>query len=159
MRILLTGATGSLGAEVLARLYCDDNEITCVTNRRSPYLPDERDGSVMMLPKDRILKEGFMPEAFDCIIHCATQYGRHDAAATAAIRECNIELPLTLFELGALKEGGLFINSDTFFNTQTVLPGQMNHYAQTKATLKKQLQDSSICQRYSRLMQKFTNVW
>lgn len=61
----------------------------------------------------------------DCIIHCATNYGRHDPNPIATI-ESNLILPLQLLELGSRSGLRCFINTDTY------LDKGINYYSLSK---------------------------
>ena len=126
LRVLLTGASGSLGQQVLISLLKLDYEVACIINRNTPTLSAVDRDRVTIIKKQLVLNGADDKlEPFDCIIHCATQYGRN-SENEENIRECNLELPIKLLRSAMLKPDGLFINSDTFFNSNIELSGTMN---------------------------------
>lgn len=62
---------------------------------------------------------------FDAVIHTSTSYGLRGEGASEMI-ECNLTMPLQLLELAKR------FRTNVFYNTDTVLPPQLNPYALTK---------------------------
>ena len=148
MRVLLTGASGSLGQQVLISLLKFDYEVACLINHNTPTLSALDQDRVTLLRKQLVLNgTDDKLEPFDCIIHCATQYGRN-SENEENIRECNLELPIKILRSAMLKTDGLFINSDTFFNSSIELSGTMNFYSATKSELRAILSGDEFAGKY-----------
>ena len=145
---LLTGASGSLGQQVLISLLKHDHAVACIINRNTPTLSAIDQDRVTFLKKQLVLNwaEDKL-EPFDCIIHCATKYGRN-SENEENIRECNLELPIKLLRSAMLRTDGLFINSDTFFNSSIELSGTMNFYTATKSELRDILSEDEFAGKY-----------
>jgi len=118
-RILMTGATGFLGAHLLARLLQerDPPEITILKRATSDLgriahlLPAIR---TFDLDRDP-LEEAFRGKTYDMVLHCATNYGRSHISR-AQIIEPNLLLPLRLLDLSAEHGTKIFINTDTMLD-------------------------------------------
>ena len=129
-KILLTGATGFLGSNILKRIITD-NSVAIITREQSnlariKQFEDRFQNFVLeQNPIDFIVRI-FKP---DVIIHCATDYGRKTVPQIQII-EANLILPLKLIH--AASETGLkmFINTDTF------LDKGINHYSLSKRQFK-----------------------
>ncbi len=129
-KILLTGATGFLGSNILKRII-HENEVAILT-RTSSNLEKirEYEGSFQnfVLEKhdiDTIIRS-FRP---DVIIHCATDYGRK-AVPQIQVIEANLILPLKLIHAASQTGLKMFINTDTF------LDKGINHYSLSKRQFK-----------------------
>ena len=59
-----------------------------------------------------------------------------------------MELPIKLLRSAMLKPDGLFINSDTFFNSNIELSGTMNFYTATKSELRAILSEGEFASKY-----------
>lgn len=125
--ILLTGATGFLGSNLLRKLteeghsvivlkrsFSDLSRIREFDGRFKAYNSDEADLS-------RIFEEN----KIDAILHCATDYGRKNTEPMRLI-EANLILPLTLLQLAA-KHG-----VHAFISTDTILDKRVGHYSLSK---------------------------
>jgi nucleoside-diphosphate-sugar epimerase len=134
MKVLLTGATGFLGSNLLRRLCMDGHEVAALKRRSSRlervsefsnvaawYNADEID---LALPFQR---HGH----FDAVIHTATRYGRNNEP-TSLILESNTTFPLRLLETAAFFNVETFFNTDSYFNTDTIRLLYLNKYALTK---------------------------
>ena len=134
-KVLFTGATGYLGSRLMARCcgWLQDSVLTALVRRESntSLLPP----SVRVLQVDQ-LGDVFPDTRFDTIVHCATHYGRQGADARI-VSEANFDLPVRLLELG------LAHGLSTFVNVDTLLPGHVSSYSETKARFREHLQQSS----------------
>lgn len=128
-RILLTGATGFLGANLLRRLVADDQSVTVLVRRTSnlaaiePWLDSVPVCVIGEAPIARILKE----QEIGTVVHCATNYGRAAVPPTEII-ESNLIFPLSILQQLATREGGA-----TFINTDTILDKRVNYYSLSKS--------------------------
>lgn len=123
--ILLTGATGFLGSNLARKLLASGHRVI-VLKRSSSNL----DRLASILPGLSCydvadLSAPFKEGKVDAVIHTATCYGRHGETA-AEIVEANTAFPLRLLETAS------HFNTDTFFNTDTVLDKHLNGYALSK---------------------------
>src|ERR1043165_2423116 len=112
MRILLTGAGGFLGRQVLALLFSNGHQLIAVSRT-----PDMRQASstagVEWILDDpgEACRRG---QGCDQVIHLATSYGR-EQTALADLIACNVVLPAQLCEQCA-RMGIPFLAADTFFS-------------------------------------------
>src|SRR5262245_50165067 len=100
-KLLLTGATGFLGSQLVRHLCNDSHEIvilkrsTSDTQRIEPFLSSLRLYDLDKTPLEKIFKEN----SFQTIIHCATDYGRKQVQPLQIV-EANLLLPLKLLQFG-----------------------------------------------------------
>ena len=125
--VLLTGATGFLGSHLLRKLHRSGYRTIALkrsnsnTYRIDDLLPDIATIDINAMS----LRSVFECKAIDVVIHTATCYGRKGESASEIV-EANINFPLALMELCI--EFGI----ETFVNTGTVLPRELNYYALSK---------------------------
>lgn len=125
-KILLTGATGFLGANLLRRLV-SDNDVAILSREVSSFSRIQDLASKVQnyqIESDTIdsIVESFRPEV---IIHCATDYGRK-AVPPMQVVEANLILPLKLIHAAGRFGVRKFINTDTF------LDKGVSHYSLSK---------------------------
>lgn len=127
--LLITGASGYLGANLCARLFKEGFDIIALTpNKADVFKFDKRfakQARVYYLdetPLEKVFKEN----KIDAVIHLATLYGR-TGETSAQIAKVNLLFPLEILQ-NAVKHG-----VKTFINTDTILSPQLNPYALTKA--------------------------
>ena len=119
MRILLTGATGFVGSHILEGFLNDQHEVYIV--KRS-YSNTERiqhvlDKCIVYNLDESDIKEIYAETSIDCVVHCATYYGRNDRECMKNL-ESNLLFPLELISLGIENGVKYFINTDSFFGNQ-----------------------------------------
>lgn len=142
--ILMTGATGFLGSNILKQL---------LLKRGYEIIILKRSFSNVWRIKDIIkeiryfnLGENSVEDIFrnmdiDVILHCATHYGRKETDIFNVI-EANLLMPLRLLEIG--KKNGV----KCFINTDTILDKRINYYSMSKNQFKSWLEmnsDNLIC--------------
>ena len=120
MNILLTGATGFLGKQLLHLFVQQGHQviISCrehsklslysvdILNQISIWYLNELNVDDMIKSHSKI----------DVIVHAATDYGRQQSVPTKVFW-ANEVFPMTLLEMAIQHKIHTFINIDTFFNT------------------------------------------
>ncbi len=130
--VLLTGATGYLGSNILKSLMTDNNYSLVVLRRsfsNTFRIKDYLDKITFYNLDEIDIEKVFSENQIDIILHCATDYGRKNANPLQII-EANLILPIKLLELGAKHGVKCFINSDT------ILDKRINHYSLSKKQFK-----------------------
>ena len=125
---LVTGATGFLGSHVVKKLLAEGQKVVILkrsfsnTKRLATEL-----SKVKIYDIDKLddFADVFREQHIDVVIHTATCYGRQ-GEAVEEIYDVNLKFPLKLLELA------LRFNTDTFFNTDTILSKYLNWYALSK---------------------------
>ncbi len=117
MDILLTGATGFLGSNVLRELILAKHNVTITLRENSDKKRIEDIAQCYDVISVEKVNEFFLRSCPNAIIHCATAYGRK-GSETKSVIETNVVFPLMLLE-NAIKQGcKYFINTDTSFCKQ-----------------------------------------
>lgn len=132
MKILLTGATGFLGTQLLAD-FLNRNYQVLITRRASTDLGPvfQRFGKLEAWDCENLANLFSVHPDVDVIIHAATDYGREGSEPTATFW-ANEAFPIKLLEL-AIRHGiASFINMDTFFNSNKVLYAHLGAYTLSK---------------------------
>ena len=125
---LVTGATGFLGSHVVKKLLAEDQKVVILkrsfsnTKRLEAELCKVKSYDIDKLDD---FADVFREQHIDVVIHTATCYGRQ-GEAVEQIYDVNLKFPLKLLELA------LRFNTDTFFNTDTILSKYLNWYALSK---------------------------
>jgi len=135
MNILLTGATGFLGSNLLAALVGDGHKVTVIIRQTSvlnriDQLMDRI--AIHTLGEYSALENLFSTNNFDVIIHCATNYGRGQVDSTELLN-ANLILPLQLLQAGSRAGVHCFINTDT------ILDKGISNYALSKSQFREWL--------------------
>ena len=142
-KILMTGATGFLGSNLLKEFVKQKFEVTIL--KRS-FSDTGRIKDLLKFVKffnlDKIsIEDIFKKVKADVILHCATSYGRSDTDPFAVI-DANLLLPLKLLEAGKKNNIKYFINTDTILNKR------INYYSLSKSQFKDWLEmysEKSVC--------------
>jgi CDP-paratose synthetase len=132
--ILITGATGFLGRNLLKKLVNDKHRIIILIRSISDI------SSINNLLKELViynidktdLEHIFLNHSIDTVIHCATNYGRKETDHISLLN-ANLILPLKLLQLGSTHHLSCFINTDT------VLDKRISHYSLSKSQFKEWL--------------------
>lgn len=132
--ILLTGATGFLGSQLLEKFLQNGYEIVILkrsfssTKRIDQYL-----SSITYFDIDQTtLSNVFKNCDIDVVVHTACNYGRNGEDASEVVLS-NIQFGLELME-EAIRHG-----AKTFINTDSLLPKYINPYSLSKAQFKEWL--------------------
>lgn len=134
MKILLTGATGFVGT-ILVESFLDRKYQVLITKRASTNLNPlfKRFGSLETCNTDENALENLFivhPD-IDTIVHAATDYGRDSSNPTTTFW-ANEAFPVKLLELAIRHRTKLFVNFDTFFNSNKVSYDYLGAYTLTK---------------------------
>jgi nucleoside-diphosphate-sugar epimerase len=128
--VLITGGTGFLGSHLVHELL--QNGYSVVVLKRSAsntWRIDDVLEKIFCYDIDKIeLEAVFVNQHIDIVIHTACCYGRN-GEKTSAIVDTNVMFGLQLFELADK------FNTDTFFNTDTLLQKYLNTYSLSKKHL------------------------
>ncbi|WP_413385406.1 NAD-dependent epimerase/dehydratase family protein [Bacillus velezensis] len=138
MKILLTGATGFLGNNLLKKLTEIEN-ITIILLLRKTSNLDKIKKFNFKINKVYYNEEGiekiFFENNIDVIIHTATTYGRFEDKES--VFKSNLILPLKLIcSANKQVKKTIFINTDTFYGTNGYYNNFLNNYISTKKMLK-----------------------
>jgi CDP-paratose synthetase len=128
MKVLLTGATGFLGSALTKSLVGEGHQV--IITKRSLSDTGRIDSVMSELSYydiDRCSFEDVFNDhgKIDSVIHMATCYGRKDESISDVFNAN------TVFPLGLLKAASVY-GTDTFINTDTILPRYVNSYALSK---------------------------
>lgn len=134
MNILLTGATGYLGSNLLSRLVEGGHRVTAIVRKSSSLqrIAALRDQITIYTIGDSSLSDLFQTNRIETVIHCATQYGRGDTDPSALV-EANLTMPLQLLQAGSAAGARCFINTDT------ILDKSVSAYALSKSQFREWL--------------------
>lgn len=121
MNIIITGATGFLGSNILKMLLKQNHKI--IVLKRTFSNRDRIENflnKVIMYNLDEVSLESVLKiHNVELIIHCATDYGRKETSNTSTVVNANLVLPLELIELGKKYKVKVFINTDTILDKRT----------------------------------------
>lgn len=125
--ILLTGGTGFLGSRLLDQLLKEKYSVILLKRSSSDL---KRIGNFIHRVKSydndiSNLENIFSENNIQTVIHCATDYGKHDST-TEQVTQTNFDLPSQLLELSKKN------NCRRFINTDTILPAENSNYAFSK---------------------------
>ena len=134
MKIILTGATGFLGTHLLADLLHRNHQVL-IAKRSSTNMSSlfQRFGKleVWNIEGDELENMFRLHPNIDVIVHAATDYGRDELRPTSTFW-ANEVFPIRLLELAMKYNTALFINIDTFFNTNKAVYDHLGAYALSK---------------------------
>ncbi len=136
--IVLTGATGFLGSNLLGKLLADGYEVAAIVRTNSSLARiegwvDHRNIKLYNIEKTNP-RSIFEENKVDAIVHTATEYGR-GGGAISRILEPNLILPIRLIELGIEYKTACFINTDSYFNKGGSTYSNLLNYSLSKKSL------------------------
>ncbi len=125
--VLLTGATGFLGSHLLKALLEGGYDVTIFKRSSSDvWRISSLLAHVRSFDVDKVaIKKAFENQRIDAVIHTACHYGR-DNDPVSEVVESNLMFGLKLLEVAVR------FNTDTFFNTDTLLQKHLNNYTLSK---------------------------
>ncbi len=123
--ILLTGAAGFLGSEIIKKLSTDYNFIALVRDKDNIPRLDGIRNELQIYSVSEELNRAFSENCIDCIIHTATSYGRKQESYEDVLNT-NFLMPVELLHKAIQN------NVQTFINADTVLDRFVNIYSLTK---------------------------
>lgn len=136
--IVLTGATGFLGSNLLGKLLTEGYDIAAIIRTDSSLARIERWTEHKNIKLYNIEKTNprtiFEENKIDTIVHTATEYGR-GGGAISKILEANLILPIRLIELGIEHDTECFINTDSYFNKGGSTYSNLLNYSLSKKSL------------------------
>ncbi len=126
-KILITGATGFLGSNLLKQLLKQGHEISILKRSTSDLfrLKDVIQEIVSYNLDEISIDDCLHHVKPNIVIHCATDYGRKNVEPSTII-DANLILPLKLLELCRKYKVECFINTDTY------LDKGINYYSLSK---------------------------
>lgn len=144
--IVLTGATGFLGSNLLGKLLADGYEVAAIVRTNSNLHRIEKwidHKNIKLYNIEKInLSLIFEENKVNAIVHTATEYGRGEGAISK-ILEPNLILPIRLIELGIEHKAACFINTDSYFNKVGSSYSNLLNYSLSKKSLLVWLQQLS----------------
>jgi nucleoside-diphosphate-sugar epimerase len=141
--ILITGATGFLGSHIVNTLSQHRYKIIVLKRLKSDTFRIYKNlDKVKVYNLEEIeLKDIFIDNKIDTIIHCATEYGYKSYYFD--ILKANVIFPLELIEIGIQHKLKNFINTDTFFAKSEHKYQYLNQYTDSKRYFKSLLTNFS----------------
>ncbi|GAB0058343.1 CDP-abequose synthase [Candidatus Magnetaquicoccaceae bacterium FCR-1] len=128
MHVLLTGATGYLGSHLAHALVAGGVKVSILKRSTSclTRLADIQHHLAMFDIDEKGIEAPFRSGGhIDAIIHAATSYGRNGENEFEVFK-VNTQFPLDLLQTATC------FNTETFFNTDTILHEYLNAYALSK---------------------------
>lgn len=134
MNILLTGATGFLGSNLLTRLVQDGHNVTILVRKTSSFqrITNVIEQVTVHTIENISFHNMFVSSEIDTIIHCATNYGRGEFDLSELL-DANMIMPLQLLQAGC--DSGV----RCFINTDTILDKGVSDYALSKSQFREWL--------------------
>lgn len=134
MNILLTGATGFLGSNLLTRLIEDGHKVTILVRKTSSFqrITNLMERVTVHTAGEVCFHDLFFHSSIDTIIHCATNYGRGEVDLSELL-DANLIMPLQLLQAGCNAGVRRFVNTDT------ILDKGVSDYALSKSQFREWL--------------------
>ena len=134
MNILLTGATGFLGSNLLTRLVKDGHNVTILVRNSSTFqrITHLLEHVTVHTTRNTDYKDMLYSGKIESIIHCATNYGRGEVDPSELL-DANLIMPLQLLQAGC--DSGV----RCFVNTDTILDKGVSDYALSKCQFREWL--------------------
>jgi len=132
--VILTGATGFLGSNIAKALITDGHRVIALKRSSSVLhrLNEVKSELIFYDIENLDYVHPFTEHGHvDAVIHTATCYGRH-GDKPSHIFQANTIFPLHLLEASLFFKTASFLNTDTYFNIDTILSSYLNIYALSK---------------------------
>jgi nucleoside-diphosphate-sugar epimerase len=128
--ILITGGTGFLGSHLVHELLQNDYRVVVLKRSTSKtWRIDDVFEKIFWYDIDKVeVETAFLDHYIDVVIHTACCYGRNGEKPSTLV-DTNVMFGLKLFEIADK------FNTDTFFNTDTLLQKYLNAYSLSKKHL------------------------
>ena len=133
MRVLLTGAQGFVGSNVLIALSKAGHEIVAIKRSISnlPTLIKDLKGVIWINSDQNFYSTLESLGKFDVVVHLATNYGCKNIN-WIDIEFDNVVFPLKILQFSINNGCNIFINTDTFFSRSEYSYAHMEEYISTK---------------------------
>jgi nucleoside-diphosphate-sugar epimerase len=137
--VLLTGSTGFLGSHIIQRFLLE-NDINLIALKRSSSNLDRLrkmvDLSFVQFYDCDIIdvEDIFKKNRIDVVIHTATEYGRGDKTIYDVLN-ANLMFPIRIAELSIKYNVNTFINTDSYFNKESLSYNYLLNYSLSKKSL------------------------
>jgi len=133
VRVLLTGAQGFVGSNVLIALSKAGHEIVGIKRSigKLPILIRELKGISWIDSDPNLYSTLESLGKFDVVVHLATNYGGKNSNWVDIERD-NVVFPLKLLQFSIKNGCNIFINTDTFFSRSKYSYAHMEEYIATK---------------------------
>lgn len=134
MKILLTGATGFLGKQLLADFLYQNYQVLVAkraSTNMNPLYQQFGQLDAWNIEGEELVNMFRTHPNIDAIVHAATDYGRDESKPTSTFW-ANEVFPIRLLELAIQYKVALFVNIDTFFNTNKAVYDHLGAYALSK---------------------------
>jgi CDP-paratose synthetase len=131
--VLVTGSTGFLGSSIVRRFIAAGYSVIGLKRSTSDTwrIVDYLDRMEMVDIDQCTVSDIFSRHSIDVVVHAATSYGRSEESLSEIVY-ANLYLPLKILEAGIVNGITAFLNTDTFYNVQTVLPFGLHNYVRSK---------------------------
>ena len=142
MKVLITGATGFIGSNILKKLIEEHYEVVVIKRTSSDITLVEKYLSRCDIYDSDIdkLDNIFIKHQIDAIIHCAIMYDRTEQEYDKLL-SVNVKFPLELLKLAVQHKVKLWINTDSFFQKQLEKENNRKIYMEGYVLSKKQFQE------------------
>lgn len=136
--VLLTGSTGFLGSHILQR-FLQEKDINIIALKRSTSKLDRimklvNLSEIHFFDIDTNDIETIFFNKVDAVIHTATEYGR-DGKSIYDVLNANLMFPIRIAELSIKYHVNTFINTDSYFNKESLSYNYLLNYSLSKKSL------------------------
>lgn len=131
----ITGVTGFLGSRVLMKVLEEGGFAYCLRRSQSNLKRvSHLEAQIAWVELEKFNEESFFyNNPIDCIIHCATDYGKKSVSPMSTV-DANLILPIKLLHYASQAGTSVFINTDTVLNKD------LNNYSLSKGQFNEWLQ-------------------